>query len=212
MSRKIPGNSVCILAVNKSRPVHSVLLVLSFLFLAGFSLLTAGRPDAAHATASQTIPLLDLRVDGNNRVRAFCNGIQAIVSFVDFLEFYQHNLNGSRKRIFVGPRGGTLRENFPGMFTLTGNDQASGSGYTIVFKQIDSSTIELFLTFKAPSIPVNIDFGIMKLSGDLFKGASIEASPAALTDANGIPVQPLPVAKRMLLTGKNRVLFKAALC
>ena len=88
----------------------------------------------------------------------------------------------------------------------------SGADHSIIFRQADPSTIEIYMTYKAPSQPSNISFDIVKLSGDFFKGAALEASPAAINDADTIPVNPLPVAKRMLLMKKNRILVKSALC
>jgi hypothetical protein len=156
--------------------------------------------------------VLELRVDAGNHARAFCDGIKALVSITDFFEFYVKNLDGSRKRICSGPWQGSLTENFSGTYTLKGNDPSSGAAYTIVFKQVNSSTLELYMTFKAPNRKCNLGFDIMKLSGDIFKGSSIEASPAAINDASIIPEEPLPVGKHMLLTKKNRVLLKGFLC
>ncbi|MBI5237010.1 MAG: hypothetical protein HY887_01115 [Deltaproteobacteria bacterium] len=77
---------------------------------------------------------------------------------------------------------------------------------------MDARTIELLMTFKAPSRPSHLGFDIVKLSADLFKGGALEANPASLFDAKGIPVEPLPLSARMLLVGKNRVVVKGALC
>ncbi len=157
-------------------------------------------------------PVLELRVDARNRARAFCNGLKALVSIGGYFEFYERGLDGSRKRIFQGPWDGNLKENFNGTFTLSGNDPASGAAYTFIFRQVDPGTIEIFMMYKAPSRLSNLGFDIVKLSGDLFKGGAIEASPAAMSDAHSIPVQPLPIDKRMLLMRKNLVLIRSALC
>ena len=184
-------------------------------FLACLTLLFTMSKDGgvvfANENALSAMPI-ELRVDKQNHARAFCYGIKTVLRIGDFCEFYDKNIDGSRKRIFSGPWAGSLEENISNTYTLTGNDPASGVSYTIVFKQLNPSAIELFMTLKAPSRPSNFDSSILKLSGDLFKGASIEASPGAINDAYEIPMQPLPVGKHILLEGKNRVLLKASLC
>ena len=155
---------------------------------------------------------LELRVDVKKRARAYCNGVQTVVSIADYFEFFERTLIGGRKRIAQGPWGGLLQEISAGVYTLAGSDPISGATYTITFKQVDSSSLELSLAFKAPTQPSNLGFDILKLSSDLFLGAALEAAPSSFTDAKGVPVEPLPQAKRMLLTNKNRVLMRGSFC
>jgi hypothetical protein len=166
----------------------------------------------SNAYAQDSKPEFDLRVDSQNHARAFCYGIKAVLKICDFLEFYERNITGSRKRIFSGPWPGSMKQNAGDTYTLAGKDPASGVSYIIVFKKAGSNVIELSMTVKAPSRPSNFDFNILKLSSDIFKGASVETSPSAINDADKVPFQPLPLGRHILFTGKNRVLFKAALC
>jgi hypothetical protein len=183
---------------------------LSFLTVA--SLIKDSHAADENASINTSAPTLELRVDTKNRARALCNNLPALVSLGGFFEFYERGPFGGRKRIFSGPWQGYLKENFSGTFTLKGNDPESGAGYTIVFKQSDLTTIELFMTYQAPSRPSNLGFDIVKLSADLFKGAMIDAQPSTVGDFKSIPIQPLPVARRMLLQGKNRIIIKSTLC
>lgn len=194
-------------------PAMSLFLLSGLICVVHFQLIRPGTADGfSSGVRPDAPPVLELRVDAWNRARAFCNGIKAVVSIGGGFEFYEKSLVGSRKRIFSGPWNGNLKENSIGAYTLTGNDPASGASYSIVFKQADTRTIEISMNYRAPSSATNLDFGILKLSGDLFKGASIDASPAAIDDVGTIPGQPLPVARRILLVRKNRVLIKSALC
>lgn len=192
--------------------IFAVVLVLVILFSIAANFLATRKAVASSNSLLQKSPNLELRVDAQKHARAFCNGIQAVVNIGGFLEFYEKSFDGSRKRISSGPWNGSLMENINGSYTLMSNDTVSGASATIVFKQADPSTIEIYMTYKAPNRPSSLGFDIVKLSGDLFKGATLEASPAAINDADSIPVEPLPVAKRMLLMKKNRILVKSALC
>jgi hypothetical protein len=169
-------------------------------------------PTNLHPQEAKDVSSLILRVDKERHARAFYAGMPVVQSVADFFEFYDRKFDGSRKRTFSGPWGESLSENFTGMYTLAGRDSTTGAEYTVILKQVSANTIELSMTFHAPSPSSNLGFDIVKLSGDLFKGASIEASPVSGNDAHTIPVQPLPVSKRMLLTGKNRVLLKSDVC
>ena len=193
---------------------HIVTIFFVLLILLGPSPLRSNvnGADALNGNDVTPPPVLELRVDANKHARAFCNGMKAIVSIGNFFEFFDRSLIEGRKRIFKGPWNGSLREESPDKYTLKGIDPETGIKYSIVFKQIDPSTIELFMTFKSPSRSSNIGFDIIKLSGDLFKGASIEANPASAIDKGAIPIDPLPIGKHMLLTNKNRILLKSALC
>jgi hypothetical protein len=164
------------------------------------------------AQDSEDVPQLLLRVDKERHARAFFAGMPVAQDIAGSFEFYERKFDASRKRIFSGPWGGNLSEGLTGTYKLAGIDHATGAEYTVVFKQVATNAIELSMTFKVPSAAANLGFDIVKLSGDLFKGASIETSPISRNDAGVIPVQPLPISKRMLLTSKNRVLLKCGLC
>ncbi|OGT31931.1 MAG: hypothetical protein A2W28_04480 [Gammaproteobacteria bacterium RBG_16_51_14] len=184
-----------------------------FILLSSASpLLTLEKARALQVTSDGQHPAMELRVDPVKRARVLFNGVRLMAGIGGFFEFYERGLAGGRKRILSGPWRGSLRENSPGTYTLSGNDPASGAGYTIVFRQTDARTIGLLMTFKTPSRYSNLDIDIVKLSSDFFKGGTLDASPAALFDAKVIPVEPRPFAERMLLNGKNRVLVRGALC
>jgi hypothetical protein len=188
-------------------------LVVLFLLFAPLSLAVAEKTVSAGDGLQQSIPNLELRVDSYNHARGFSHGMKLVVSIADFFEFYERNLDGSRSRIYSGPwRGGRLKEDPPGRFTLSGNDSASGAAYSLVYHQVDQNTIEIGMTYKAPSRPVHVDFDIVKLSPDLLKGAALEVFPAASGDVEKIPVQATPFEKRVLLEHKNRILIKSAFC
>jgi hypothetical protein len=167
---------------------------------------------AATSDAGAGQPTLALQVDAGYRARAFCDGLKAVDGIARNFEFYVKNPDGSRSRICFGPWQGSLTVNSPGFYTLKGTDPASGAGYTIIYKQVDASSIELDITFKAPNQSCHLGFDIAKLAGDLFKGSAIEASPVLPSDVTTIPVTPLSVANRMLFMNKNRVLIKSILC
>lgn len=192
--------------------VVTLFIAALILLSAATTILTLETARAAHADSTDKSPTLELRVDSVRHARVFCNGVQVMSSLCDFFEFYEQSLTGRRKRILSGPWGGRLQELSPGSYSLAGNDPASGADYTIIFKQTDALTIELFMTFKAPSRSANLGFDIAKLSGDLFKGGTVVASPASLNDAKGVPLEPRSLAARMLLADKNRVLVRGALC
>ncbi|OGP13275.1 MAG: hypothetical protein A2052_02150 [Deltaproteobacteria bacterium GWA2_54_12] len=194
------------------RRAFTLVLAVSVLLSAASPLLTLEKARAARDSSEGQLPTLELRVDPRNHARVFCNGVKLLVSIGGFFEFYERSLTGGRKRILSGPWGGSLRENSPGTHSLIGNDPASGAEYTIVFRQTDARTIEFLMTFKTPSRPSNLDIDIVKLSSDFFKGGTLDASPAALNDAKGVPVEPRSLAARMLLAGKNQVLVRGSLC
>lgn len=156
--------------------------------------------------------LMELRVDTVKRGRVMYGGFQLVSGLADFFEFYEQGLTRGRKRIFSGPWRGVLRKNSPGYYSLRGRDEPTGAEYDIVFRQKDASSIELSMTFKAPARPSNLEFDILKLSADLFKGGALEAGPASFNDAKAVPVEPRSLAARMLLSGKGRIVVKGSLC
>ena len=165
---------------------------------------------AVASAATSPVVEIDLRVDPRGRARAFCNGVQVVLSIADYFEFFERQVLGGRARIAQGPWNGNLRENRPGKFTLSGSDPASGAAYTVVFERTDSSTIELTLRFTTPARPSNLGFDIAKLPSDIFLGAAIGASPAIMADAREVPISPRSMERRMLLTDKNRVLLRGS--
>jgi hypothetical protein len=167
---------------------------------------------AAQDGSEGKLPDLELRVDPRNHARVYINGVRLLAGIGGFFEFYERSLTGGRRRILSGPWRGILQEDSRGAYTLTGNDPDTGAEYTIVFRQTDAKTIELIMTFKTPATSSNLDIDIVKLSSDFFKGGILDASPAALNDDKGIPVEPRSLASRMLLAGKNRVLVRGLLC
>jgi glycosyl hydrolase family 20 len=189
----------------------SLLNILLAIFLV---VVSASRPaaDASRQSTGKDTPSLRLLVDKERHARAFCGGLPAIVGICGFFEFYEHSLMGKRARICSGPWNGALRKSSAEGYLLSGRDPKSGAEYSIDYRQVDSSKFEVMLSFKGPSQSAGLGFDIVKLSGDLFKGSALESGPQAINDAEGIPMTPLPVAKRILLTNKNRVLVKGALC
>lgn len=168
--------------------------------------------EAAATSINEMTPSLELRVDQQARARVFCNGLKIIPSIGEFFEFFELSLTSGRKRIFKGPWGGSFRENPYGMYLLTGNDLSSGAEYKVIFKQVDARTIELHLSFKTPSITSGIEFDIAKFSSDIFKGGDFVPTPTSMFDTKDIPLEPRSLAKRMLLTDKNRILVRGLLC
>ncbi|HBG04817.1 MAG: hypothetical protein A2075_11540 [Geobacteraceae bacterium GWC2_58_44] len=182
------------------------------------TLLLLGIPFLPAADASRqelkAAPLpLRLEVDAERRGRAFYGGLQTIVSIGAALHFVEPApLGGDRKRIFSGPWNGDLRQGLPGSHTLSGRDAKSGAEYLILIRQVDAGNLKVDFSFTAPSRPADLSFDILKLSGDLFAGAGLESLPQALHDAGEVPTKPSPAARRIMLTGKNRVRVRGALC
>jgi len=197
----------------KLGPGVSCLLALccsAALLLGSVCLTAAGAPREKPAAAS--LPLR-LEVDQDRQARAFYGGLQAIVSIAGTFEMNATpTLTGSRTGIFRGPWQAGLQRVAPGGYALSGRDAKSGAAYTLRLSQLDASSLEVDYSFTAPSRPADLAFDILKLSGDLFAGAGLESSPAALTDTSQVAAQPASVARRILLTGKNRVLVRGAAC
>lgn len=157
-------------------------------------------------------PTLELRVDDWYRSRVFINGIKAIVSLAGFFEFYERNLDGSRRRIYSGPWTGKLEEHRQGFYSLKGNDPATGATHHLQFKQVGRDLIEINLKIKAPGQPSHFSLDLLKLYGDLFKGTIIEATPRERNVPATIPVQPLPLERRIIMQGKSRFHLKGGFC
>ena len=185
---------------------------LALLLLLSALLPALDKAGVAHAGSEGQTRLMELRVDTVKRGRVMYGGFQLMSGLGDFFEFYEQGLTRGRKRIFSGPWRGVLRENSPGSYSLSGRDHASGAEYNIIFRHKDASSIELLMTFKAPSMPSNLEFDLLKLSADLFKGGALESSPASIIDPKAVPVEPRSFAARMLLTGKNRITVRGVLC
>lgn len=201
---------------NKSSSLLHFLFVMLSIMLITFttSRFISGVMTAEAATSSLATQqtAMELRVDSQYHARVFYNWMKAIVDFGGFFEFYEIDLNGSRKRITSGPWKGSLKEDVPGTYILQGQESYGGSAYTIVYKQIDNNQLELDMTFRTPDSNCSLAFDIAKLAGDLFKGASIIAEPETNTDAVVVSDEPLPVANRLLLMNKNVIYLKGYVC
>lgn len=185
--------------------LSATLLMLGMLFL---PVADASREEQKNAPLS-----LRLEVDKERHARVFYGGLQAIVSIGGTFEMNEPSLlGGNRKHIFSGPWNGDLRQTMPGSYSLSGRDSKSGAAYTIKICRIDTGNLRIDFSFTAPSRPADLSFDILKLSGDLFAGARLESASAAMNDAVEVPAKPSTVAKRILLTGKNRVRVRGALC
>ena len=155
---------------------------------------------------------LELRVDSRNRGRVLLNGLEVLVGIADYVEFFRRDLLGNRNRIFDGPWNGRVIENSPGKYTLTGNDAISGAAYSVALTQVDANTISLLFQFTSPSEPCELEFDVVKLSGDLFLGARLESAPASMSDASVVATEPLPHPNTTLVRNKNRIRIRGAFC
>ena len=192
------------------KPVALLVVVVGF--LSGYNPLPAPGSQEAESTTKGPGLALELKVGAKRKARAFCNGMQTIVSMGGFFEFYERTLTQSRKRVAKGPGNTKVVKDADGNHHLAGNDPISGAAFEFLFKQIDLRTIEIAMDFKAPAQASHLDFEILKLNGDVFKGAAIETSPDTIADANHIPVEPLPVNRRMLFRNKKRVYLRGFFC
>lgn len=196
---------------NNSRHVSYVLYVVAFCMIMLVPLRMVTCAGQMETSVTAVAPVLEMRVDRQLQARAYCNSFKTLLSIADFFEFYERDLT-QRKRICSGPWEGKLSEKYPGTSVLEGSDPISGASYNIVYKYVDPTTIEVFLAFKAPNRPSNLGFNIVKLNADLFKGATMEVTPAALSDVARIGVTPQSFDNRILLRNKNRVRVQGFLC
>jgi hypothetical protein len=158
-----------------------------------------------------------LRADQHRHGQMFYSNIKAVVSIGGFFEFFNQNiLSRQRKRIASGPWSGSLPGSFqqgPGNnYSLSGRDNKTGIDYTIHFEQKTRDTVEIAFSFTAPQEPAGLSFEILKLSGDVFKGSSINALPSSSGDVKEFPPLPRQMGKHVLLRGKNKVSLKGILC
>jgi hypothetical protein len=200
---------------------RSCLYLLGVAFMAGIFLIflmaiyplrSASDETPVSNASGKEAPVLELRVDSQARARVICSGFKIMASVGGSFEFYDRHLLGGRESIFTGPWKGALRENYPGVYSLTGIDPSTGGEYAVFYSQVDTRTIELRLSFKTPSQTSGLEFEVAKLSSDLFKGGDFVTTPDTAFDAQGIPLQPRPLMNRMLLTDKSRILVRGALC
>jgi hypothetical protein len=160
---------------------------------------------------------VSLRADQYRRGRVFYSNIKTIVSIGGFFEFFNQSiLSQQRKRIASGPWSGSLpgrlQQGSNNLYLLSARDDKTGIDYMIRFEQKTSDTVEIALVFTAPQKPANLSFEILKLSGDVFKGSSLAASPSMSADAKEFSSLPKPMGKHVLLRNKDKVLVKGVLC
>ncbi|ABQ26767.1 glycoside hydrolase [Geotalea uraniireducens] len=160
-----------------------------------------------------------LHVDEIKRARASYATLPVMPSILGFFEIYETYGNGSRKRLLNGPwRTGTL----PGhltrdsgkKYTISSRDAATGVSYRITYKR--AAEDELLVEFKL-QMPVGvekpgIEFEICKLSGDVFKGAKVQAVPGISGNSGILPLEPRPVQNRFLYNDKSEILVKGKVC
>jgi len=91
-------------------------------------------------------------------------------------------------------------------------DQSTGVNYIVSYIMSDAHTIELRMSLKTPSRPSNIEFEVIKLSSDIFKGSPLDTAPRTLSDAQEIPVEPRMFRTRALLLNKGHIIVRGTLC
>ena len=187
-------------------------MLLSALFIITMASRPGGATTAAKHTTNAERPSLELRISRESHARAVTKGLVSLVRIADRLDFYARHRNGSRENILSGPWNGAFRDDGSGSYTLSGDDPLSGAAYSLEIRQNGANRIDLNISLKAPLQPSNIDLQIVKISGDLFKGSLIDTSPRSQRDAGMIPVEPLPMNKRTLLTDKVRMSLKGSFC
>jgi hypothetical protein len=181
------------------------LIILITLFPASSTLASSG---------TTSLSTLDLRVDQHSHARVHYAGLPVIVSIGGFFEYFERNLIQGRKRLAEGPwsTGATLRKVSDSHYQLYGNDPLSNMKYSIEYRLQSLDTIELSYSFTTPETPGNLSFEILKLSGDLLKGATLSVIPKSLNVRPKLPLDPMGINNRILFTNKNKVTLESSLC
>jgi hypothetical protein len=181
------------------------LLILITLFLVSPTLASSG---------SASLSTIDLRVDQQNRARVQYAGLPIIVSIGGFFEYFERSLIHGRMRMAEGPwsTGATLRKISDSHYFLYGNTTPSNMKYSIEYRLQRPDAIELSFSFTTPDKPGNLSFEIVKLSGDLLKGAALSVIPKSLNVRHILPLDPTSINNRILFTDKNKVTLESSLC
>jgi hypothetical protein len=166
------------------------------------------------SSGSASLSTIDLRVDQQNRARVQYAGLPVIVSIGGFFEYFERNLIHGRKRLAEGPWSSRaiLRKVSDSHYVLYGNDPLSNMKYSIEYRLQHPDEIELSFSFTTPETPGNLSFEIVKLSGDLLKGATLSVMPKSLNMRTKLPFDPMAINNRILFTDKNKVTLESSLC
>lgn len=158
----------------------------------------------------------ELYVDGINHARVYYNKLQIIVGLADFFELFSSNIIGGRNRIvsgpWNGPMAGKVTQRSDGGYAMSGEDPDNGFSYGITVDRSVHGGIEVTFRFQAPRSRSNLSFEVVKLSGDLFKGAILAVTPASTRDARAVPELASSLERRILAAGKNKVVLEGVVC
>ncbi len=143
-----------------------------------------------------------LAIDDSNGIKVFWAGMMIMPSVAGSFEFYQYDLKGNRKRILLSD---FQKKHIKARLPSSASGHSAKIHHEFQYNWVDENTIDLHFRFTTPPEMSGLRLEIIKLFGDLFKGAVISAIPPASTDRQSLPVEPLPFAERVIATGKNAV-------
>lgn len=191
--------------------------IFSFLFLLWSTQLSALASDKSFNEKRAPIGSMRMKVDPYLHAKAFFAGIPVVPSIFGRLEIFERNLNGTRNRLAIGPWQKSfmpwkLSKISETKFLLNSEKTSSGASFQIRYEQIDQTAIKVSGEITAPpdSMFPFVDYEILRIPGELFKGAKIKVMPGG--HESSLPVEPRPMERRSLYKGKNEVLIENSLC
>lgn len=169
------------------------------------------------ATETNVVSRTVLRIDKANHARIMYNGLPAIVGIGDSVEFYRLDLLSGRTRITSDPWGGPLNGQIVQYsdrhFVMDGHDPIADGSSSMSVRETAPNTVDVSFSFKAPKEATRVSFDIVKVASDLCRNAKTISQPGSLLrESQIIPKDAQPLGKHILLTKKNRIIIKTALC
>jgi len=164
------------------------------------------------STAQEEI--LSLEVNKNYGARALWGRLVVIPSIGGSLKFFDRSVAGNRKLFLSGPWEGNLKGELTAIseknYEMAGSNKKHLADYRICFDQVSDTAIELTLKIRAPEKGRTLEFEIMKLLGDVFKGNQLTAAPEKRSDHREFPIVPAIDGERsnILLRKKDKINIK----
>lgn len=155
---------------------------------------------------------MTLNIIPGEHVALLVKDILVCPSVTGFFEIYAYGITGKRKRIHSGPFQGTLKGQMDihkNGYAIKGLSTETGHAVAVDAHIKTSNTLDITYHFSALSYNEYVTIDILKLVGDIFKGAKVEAYPKKDGDIQYLPERPDTIDNRFLLKGKNKIILKS---
>ena len=157
----------------------------------------------------------DFQIDKENQARIHFLEMPIVPSVGGRFEFFTINLKGQKERSYIGPWKGDLKGKFQKVsnkeYKISTANSKSGIEYKVSYFKVDDRTIDLHFDFSVKTVNLHFSYEILKLSGELFKGAKVFASPSMRNEKNILPLSPAAVSKRFLYSKKKHIVIESAI-